>query len=480
MSERELGLDVRNSKLLARIKKVAREIREWARRKWLIITHYDADGLSSAGTIAKLLINLGNEVFVIRVLDSLSESETASISSFNADVFLFLDLGSDKLIEIRRDLSTKGKVFIVDHHQTATDEFHGVEVVNPELLGLDGGRIGCTSVLSSLIALFSSGEQDPWYLKLGLVGAAGDLQLKSPSPGSINEYLLSESIRRGIVRRFKTFSFFKLTNSPIHKGICWNFDPFIPGLTGREDVVISLLTSANVRLKDDEGWRRIKDLTEEEKMAIAEKVIEFITQGSERSGIRTNDFIDVVYEFPDESDELLSTAESFSSTLNACGRMGREDLAILLALGDRSGGLLEKLRELMESRRKRLGSMLEALKERVMRRGKVLLFDGKGVVEPRFAGSIATILSLSPDYRRNVIVVTAGEGNKVKISARCPPDLRANVNLGLVMRNLALKLRGTGGGHRVAAGADIRLGEINYESVRETVIRELSKVFGNA
>ncbi|RLG60815.1 hypothetical protein DRN86_01540, partial [Candidatus Geothermarchaeota archaeon] len=462
------------------IKELSTELCEWLGRKWFICSHYDADGLSSAGILAKLLLK-SKSSFVCRILTNLTTEDVRAVSSVKSDVYVFLDLGSSEITSIRNYI--KGKVFVIDHHQipTVIGEPKGISVLSPELLGLNGGEVGCTSVLSGLLAYFAF--KDPYYLKLGLVGAVGDLQ--NGPKNSVNDYLIRAGIKEGVVSRYKTFTFFKLIDSPIHKGICWNFDPYIPGLTGEEDVVISLLTSANIRLKEGDRWRKIKELSEEEKSRIVEKIIEFITR-SKSITVKTSDFLRTVHEFKDERDEMLLTAENFSSLLNACGRMNREDLAIAISIGFRDRKLLEKARKVMEERRMMIKEQIKALRGREREHDGILIIDGRGVVKERFTGSLATIYSLSPALKDKIVVVmTESSKEELKISARTSKTVTSKgLNLGRILNKLARIYGGVGGGHAVAAGATIKLRGRDYERTKreiiDVIIKEMKRVEGKS
>lgn len=389
-------------------------------------------------------------------------------------------MGSDHLKAINKHIS-RGKVFIIDHHQIPTDLKTDVaNILNPMFFGLDGSIIGCASVLTSLLTYFAVKEEDPYYLKLGLIGAVGDLQ--NEVKGSVNEFLLNEGIKRGVFKKYKTFSFFKLVNSPIHKGICWNFTPYIPGLTGREDVVVSLLTSANIRLKENGKWRKIRDLSDDEKKAITDRIIEYLVHKSGLINVKTSDFLETVHEFKDEDHELLSTAEGFSSTLNACGKMNKEYLALVVSMGVRSKDLLKEIKKTVEERRISLKNQMEMLAGREKISNELLVVDGREILDEKFTGSISTMYSRSPAFRGKVIlIVTETARKEMKVSVRAPRNLVSKgLNLGKVMYEVGRSIGGVGGGHNIAAGATLPISGKTYAHLKDLVItmmlREIKKV----
>lgn len=464
----------KNKLLLEDIWKLAKEFKEWFGRRWLICSHYDADGLSSAGIISRLLYGSDSE-FTCRILDHLSTKELNEAKSFNSDVYVFLDMGSSELNALSK-LSKQGKVFVIDHHQfpRGVEDIKGVEVLNPEIYGINGAKIGCTSVLTSLLAYHASEQKDTYYLKMGVVGLIGDLQTEKEN--SVNELLIKEALKKKALKKYKTFTFFKLAESPIHKGICWNFEPYIPGLTGEEGTVVSLLTSANIKLKNNDEWRKIRDLTEEEKMIIAEKLMEYISHKIKSINLKTSDFLETVYEFEDE-ESLFSTANSFASVLNACGKMKKAHLAVLVSMGIRSRNVTEEIKKVVEERKLKLREQIGSLKEREEILGRILVLDGRGIIDESFTGSVATMYSLSPAYKGKVVLVLAETSEKeVKVSARAPKELTdAGLNLGKLMFEISRSLGGVGGGHDVAAGATIPLNKVTFEIIRDKIVQKVAE-----
>src|SRR3989344_2273127 len=79
-----------------------------------VISHLDADGLSSAAIILKTLRRNENE-FILSIVRQLDENIVKELSLENYNYFLFADLGSGFLSIIDRYLNDR-KVFVLDHH----------------------------------------------------------------------------------------------------------------------------------------------------------------------------------------------------------------------------------------------------------------------------------------------------------------------------------------------------------------------------
>ena len=97
----------------------------------LVVSHIDADGLTSAAIICKALDRAGIERQII-FLRQLDQKSLLEIASGNPQLVIFTDLGSGMLEAIK---SLKLNAVIADHHQPqGKHEFH----LNPHLFGLMG------------------------------------------------------------------------------------------------------------------------------------------------------------------------------------------------------------------------------------------------------------------------------------------------------------------------------------------------------
>ena len=117
-----------------------------------VISHLDADGLSSAAIISKALRRRGND-FSLSIVRQLDEDVIKELSLENYNYFLFADLGSGFLSLIDRHLNDR-KTFILDHH--IPENFNsGAIHANPHLIGL-----GSDAVSGSGMAYFFAKELD--------------------------------------------------------------------------------------------------------------------------------------------------------------------------------------------------------------------------------------------------------------------------------------------------------------------------------
>ncbi len=431
-----------------------------------VLTHYDADGLASGGAMIRYLSLLDKD-FLVRSTAALTDKVLNEFFAVKSSLYIVQDMGSGDLNFLKEKWREKGGdsiLIIIDHHKLSEDS--GYEeadfiLLNPELYGYDGGRVGCTSVMNGLIGYFGSGERDDYFIEIGLVGATGDMQLTNSVEG-INNYLLQIGLEKGIVRLEKEFVFFVPKKLPIYKAIVWNMVPYIPGFSGRDDIGLNIVRKSGIRYRDKDGkYLSVSDLSDEDK----EKLLEVITKYIASKGIQdvsTDDLLVNVYYLLNEEDPYLQTTTEFSNILSSCGRMDRDEIALVLAAGARrEGDILDKAKKIFEERRKLLAKYLDVADDVVRRYGdRIVIIDMRNKdFSHKFSGTISTLYSKSPKYKEDIIIVLSYMDEEgIKISARAPRILvNEGFDLSAKMRRLALKLGGRGGGHNVAAGALIPL-----------------------
>jgi len=130
-----------HAELFSEISKIAKSIKK--EKRILVVSHYDADGLSAAGIIFNTLEALGKD-FEVKIVKQLYAEEIEEIKA--DDSFkLFLDFGSGQYPMLR---GIK-KFAVLDHHLPAQNsERHA----NPWFFNIDGS----TEISGSGLAFFLS------------------------------------------------------------------------------------------------------------------------------------------------------------------------------------------------------------------------------------------------------------------------------------------------------------------------------------
>ncbi len=436
-----------------------------------VLTHYDADGLSAGGALLRLLEGLGKK-YIIRSVTDLSEDNVKSFLRVDAGLHIITDLGSGELDKIKmfKESYNVREVVILDHHKVGGDP-EDIFLVNPELYGVDGGSADCAAVLSSYMGYELL--DDPYFTEIGLVGATGDMQVYDPK--DLTHKILEEAIRQKMAEKIRDFIFFQNRSLPIFKAITWTYVPYIPGFSGRDDIGLRLVKKAGIEVEKGSGvYKTVDDLSDYEKNRLLEEILHYIL-GLGVDDLKPRDLMIDIIMFPKEDHYLLRYSLDFSNLVSAAGRLGRDSLGIIVASGVR-GDYVKEVEEIYEERRKLLGKYLSYVENNKKVIDDIVLVDLRDTdVSPRFGGTISTILSKSLVYSDKVVFVLLRNVEKIKISARAPKSLvDRGLNLSEIMRDVAERFGGNGGGHNVAAGASILRDDgtlLNYlvESVRSAI-----------
>lgn len=469
--------------LMARIGEMAEAIKEEAGKSssFLVITHFDADGLGAGAILCKALMRLAAP-FHMKVAQGLDEDILGEASGSRYDVVIFNEIGSGYL-DLMGKIDFQGKrVMIMDHHQTAGDLPDGVMHVNPHEYGFDGSRDISGSGIAFLLSK-TLDESNSDLAPLAVVGALGDMQDGGPkrSLTSLNDEIAQFAASMGSLEIREDLILYGRETRPIHRALAQTTSPFLPGLTGEEDKCLDLLASAGIRVKEDDKWRVLADLDEEEKQRLLSNIIKHLSSKG-INGELALELVGKVYTLSREGRWTpLRDGREFASLLNACGRMERPGLGISICMGDRGAALEEANRTLADYRRGLAQCMGEIYSNpgRVRELREAFVIIGEGLIDEGMTGAVSSMLSSSGafDSKKVIVVSTITKKGEFKISARLSGRSKGlGINLGSILKRLSAKYSGQGGGHDVAAGAQIRA-ELAEEFLR-SLDEEICKAAG--
>jgi RecJ-like exonuclease len=161
----------------------------------------------------------------------------------------------------------------------------------------------------------------------------------------------------------------------------------------------------------------------------------------------------------------LRDAREFSVMLNSTGRLDKPSLGIAVCMGDRKNALLEA-NKVLEDYRKDINKYLSWVMEKPERMREfehIYVVYGENAVNEKIIGTVASILAYSlPVSEKPILAFANVEAEGVaKFSARTTDAaIEKGVNLGDVMRVASERFGGKGGGHNIAAGAQVPLDQI--------------------
>jgi RecJ-like exonuclease len=294
---------------------------------------------------------------------------------------------------------------------------------------------------------------------LAVVGALGDRQDQGEGGSmlELNKIIVNDAIKSGCLKVVKDLMFYGRETKPIHEAVASTITPFIPSLTGNRDACLATLTSAGIRLKEGARWRTIAELSEEEKKKVVEAIIPYLALAPTATD-KVRDLIGDVHILEREDEHTpLRDAREFATLLNACGRMGRGGVGVLMCLGDRNLALQEGEKILADYRYTLNNYVQTILSEegRVVEGRWAFMIIGDGLVDENMLGSLSSILSGITRFEGKAIILrTATKDGDISFSARKTKGCKPNLNLGSIMAEASM-FGGVGGGHDVAAGARV-------------------------
>lgn len=426
----------------------------------LVVSHMDADGISAAGIMGKALLNAGAR-FCIRIERWMDEKVLDEARSHGGDgLLVFTDMGSGYLDVLSARLRGRG-IIILDHHQPIGSPDESFLQVNPHLFGIDGSREVSSAGIAYFVAKFLD-ERNVDLAYLAVVGALGDLQDKfnEGGLGGINELIVKDAVESGFLKVETDLLFFGRETRPIHKALAYTANPYIPGISGEEDRSLAFLSELNIELKRNDRWRALRDLSQDEKRRLFSALHDYLVSRGFRSEVAMRLLGKVYVLVREEPWTPLRDAREFALLLNATGRMGVPGLGVAICMGDRSEAYEEALKAL-DDYRQTITKYLRWLDEepdRIEEWDGIYVLHGGKEIDERAVSAISTILSTNlPNPNKPLIAYSFVPKEKIiKISARAADSLaKMGLNLGEIVRVAAEKHSGIGGGHDIAAGAQI-------------------------
>jgi len=429
-----------------------------------VFSHLDADGLAAAGIIGRALFRLDAR-FRIRITQWIDDKAIEEILSEKPQLIVFTDLGSG-YIDLLNEKLSEFKIVILDHHQVSGEKTANIVHVNPHLHEIDGAR----DISGSGVTYFAAKAMDKANIDsapIAVVGALGDMQDKYDQRmlGGLNEKIVEDAKSTGLLTVEKDLIFFGRETRPIHRILASTTNPFIPGISGEEDKSLAFLVSLDIKPKHGDKWRALRDLSEEEKKRLCSALADYLL--SKGLHYEVSNLIGHVYILNREEPWTpLRDAREFSVLLNGTGRMDKPSLGVAVCMGDRGSALEEANKVLREYRRtlgKYLGWVMEKT-ERMEELENIYVVHGEDFLEDKIVGAISSILSSSLPNPEKPLIIYANvkEEEIAKFSARTVDMVtHRGVNLGEVMQVAAEKFLGKGGGHNIAAGAQVPIKNIN-------------------
>jgi len=490
----------------------------------LLVSHIDADGLTSAAVAATALGRAGI-AFETVFKNQLDETEIASIAAREEETVLFTDFGSGQLdIIAAHERAGDFTPIIADHHQPADaeTEYH----LNPLLEGIDGASelsgAGASYVLARALDDATEGglsekratsetsreQGEPAgagkakrtesntpaadggavdragaasganrdLAGLAIVGAVGDMQAVGGELVGANRGIVEEGVEAGVLAEGRDLAFYGKQTRPLPKLLEYASEVRIPGVSNDQSGAVSFLQGLDLDLKEGGEWRRWVDLTDDERQQVASSLVRHALSRGVPSD-RVEDLVATTYTLTaEEPGTELRDASEFSTLLNATARYERADVGLAVCLGDRTEAL-DRARNLLRTHRRNLSEGIGLIEERGVERADHLqYFDAGGEIRETIVGIVAGMaLGVDGvDGDRPIVAFARKNDEETKVSGRGTGRLVGQgLDLSAVMQEAARSVGGDGGGHDIAAGATIPAGrEEDFITAADAVVAD--------
>jgi RecJ-like exonuclease len=424
-----------------------------------IITHNDADGLSSGGILSTLAYRK-RVPFKITCHKKLDEKTLKILSIEKPHLVIFSDFGSGYLQNIKKAYENSD-IIIFDHHLLEKVETpENIVHINPLIQDIDGSREIASSGICYLFAK-AINPNNVDLCCLGLVGALGDQQDKGIKKSLIglNEIIEKEAIEKGYLQKNIGLTFYGYETRPLSKAISYTTTPFIPSLSGNESNCIAFLKDIGISIIRDNKQRSLADLNEKEKQILFSAISNHLVSQGYNADV-VHQLIGTIYTFKlEKSNTAQRNGREFASLLNACGRMERSSLGISISLGDR-GEAMNEAKLTLEDYRMKISYSLDWLQKTnaIKELDYIYVIQAGNEVEENVIGVVSSIILGNGKLKVNkpIISTAIDDDGQIKISARGTEALLdKSIHLGEIMQRAAGYVNGGGGGHDVAAGAFI-------------------------
>ncbi len=419
-----------------------------------VVSHLDADGISAASLMIKLLNN-DNRKYSVSIVQQLNKQVLQQIAAEPYRYVIFTDIGSGVLNDVKELLNGK-KVFILDHHSVENpDELENIVFVNPHLCGIDGGReISGAGVVFRFACAVDKAMED--FAHIAVIGAIGDLQEQNGFM-RLNDEILKIAIEKGKIKVVRGLRLFGIQTKPLHKALEYCTDPYIPGVTGSESGAIQFLHQIGVEPKNGNEWKKIVHLNEEDMKKLVTGIIM-----KRLNEANPDDVLGNIYILPHEEEELPTRdAKEFATLLNACGRLGRASFGIGACLNDKKTKQ-QAIRSLTDYKKEIVNSLNwyneNKFTDDVFWGSRFVIINAKNNIMSTMIGTLASILSKSNVMTNNTLILSmaqALDGN-TKISLRATSNANGTLNLKRIIDEITEGIgNAESGGHQNAAGAVI-------------------------
>jgi len=416
------------------LKKSVEKLRSYPKSTRIrIISHYDTDGICSAAILAKSIEREGFD-FHVSLLNHPFREELEKLGKEENDLIIFSDLGSGQ-IDLIKNLNVDS--IILDHHQPEYRDLiiDSIIQINSNLFGIDGNFEVSGAGLCYLFARVLNKENVDLSV-FSLLGAIGDKQNLGGFKG-INKEIFEEARKNNLIKVSKAS--LKIGNGELVDEITNSVDPFYPRLSGRIE---------EVENRDDRVYiakeSRFGDFNNEERKSLLTSLMVSLLKNRIEPEVA-----DEVIKERIVSDKLPMNLDIISEMIDSCSKSGDPGLALSFCLNPEK--FFEIVKNKSEEYKRKILEKLVRLEDGDLEERKNMVYF---LSERASEGSyMSGIVSNYFDCKAKPVFSFTKKNGKIHVSCRARRRaVEQGLDLGYLMREVANKFGGAGGGHKIAAG----------------------------
>ncbi len=423
-----------------------------------IISHLDADGITSAAGMLNALNN-ENRKYNLTIYSQLTDEVCQELAKEDFTYYIITDLGSSQLKSINSHLKNK-RIIIFDHHTPQEEAESNIVHVNPHLVGIDGSaHISGSGTVFFFAGLLNQKNYD--FAHIALIGAVGDVQELNGGFTGLNNIILDIAIQQKKIKIKQELNLFGKQTRPLVKLLEYSSDLNIPGITGDQKAIVFFLRQLEINpVKDNEDLKTFVDLTEKEKSRLAEHIIVKRIQ----AGLTDYEKVfTTTYELVDEDNGTFKDAKEFSTILNACGRMDQAKTGVYACLNEPEFKLEAK--QIHKDYKIEIVHGMNWIEKQlkyntnaIIQTDKYMIINAQNNIMYTIIGTVASILTMNNRFSKDYYVLSFAHNipeKIIKISMRVVGN-NEDIDLQEMVTKMIEKLGcGEAGGHKHAAGAMI-------------------------
>src|ERR671931_947373 len=425
-----------------------------------IISHLDADGITSGSIISTSLARLGAK-WTVRTVSDINLNVIEQLKSDGHDFYIITDLGAGMARELFDSLDNKW--IIIDHHQILQEEMtadYNEQILNAWKYDIDGGNEISAGGMAYMIAN-AIDRKNKDLSATAIISAIGDRQDQGDKKSliGINSEILKTAQTLGLISVDLDLMFTGRETRPLHEALAYTLFPYIDGLTWNIENCYAIIKNSGIKMKLNGRWRVTSEISQQEKSTILDAIAKFVATSQNTEANVIDDLTGFTYTLINEDQRSqLRDAREFSTLLNACGRIRKAGVGVGICMGDRNAMLTEG-EEIVANYRITLRNYISTIfaeKWRLVDDGKTIFVNGEGLLAEDMLGAVSSLLSGSPTFSGRLLFVrTLTRDSTYKFSSRKCLGCKSESNLGLIMRHCSESVGGAGGGHVAAAGCRI-------------------------